>query len=733
MILGSSDREPQTGVMNHHRWSFLTVTSGLMFLVCSVHAQNKPGDPGWPRYYSNGNADLVVYQPQVDAWNAFKSLTGRCAFALTPVRGRDAVYGTFRFATETLVDTDHRVVLLRNVRADDMRFPSAPGGTSAQLSELTRQLLPSDALVVSLDRVLAFVRAGEVPRKESRVLTEPPPIFVSTQPAVLVIIDGDPVMLDVEKTALRRVLNTNWDLFQDRRTSVYYLRANKTWLSAPTLAGQFSLAQVVPQDIANLPLGDKEGPGSATTPRVIVVNRPSELIVIRGAPALSPIGGTHLLSVTNTESDLLFETETRSYYFLTSGRWFRALSLEGPWQFASTSLPEDFKKIPSDHPRAHVLAAVPGTREADDAILLAAIPRTAEVNRREAKAEVRYVGTPQFVPIPGTSMAYARNTPSDVLRIGDLYYLCFQGVWFISTSANGPWQASDKVPPEIYSIPESSPKYHVTYVRVYESTPTTIVVGYTPGYYGAYISGGVVVWGTGYYYPPYVAVGVAAAPVYWGASYYTYGANVWYNPATGVYARGAAVYGPYGGYGAAAAYNPRTGTYAQGGAVWGPNGGAAAGRTYNPTTGTYSAGYRAANPYGSWGEGVVGNGSNWARGGYQSTSRGTIAAGETSKGGKGVAFEGVNGNAGYLGKNASGDVYAGGNGNVYKRDNGQWYQNQNGSWDAINKGDLSAQRQQATARDLGNRNSQMSERWRANSAGRGQGVEQRPRFQGRRR
>jgi hypothetical protein len=98
-----------------------------------------------------------------------------------------------------------------------------------------------------------------------------------------------------------------------------------------------------------------------------------------------------------------------------------------------------------------------------------------------------------------------------------------------------------------------------------------------------------------------------------------------------------------------------------------------------------------------------------------------------------VAFEGANGNTGYLGKNASGDVYAGANGNVYKRDNGQWYQNQNGSWDAINKGDLSAQRQQATARDLGNRNSQVSERWRANSAGGGQGVEQRPRFQGRRR
>ena len=360
--------------------------------------------------------------------------------------------------------------------------------------------------------------------------------------------------------------------------------------------------------------------------------------MVQGSPELAPIAGTPLLWVTNTESDLFYDAAGPAYYFLTSGRWFRAATLEGPWEYASSTLPEDFQRIPADHPRAHVLAAVPGTREAEDAVLLAAIPRTAEVKRGEAKAEVTYVGEPEFVSIPGTTVSYAKNTPSDVLRVGDRYYLCLQGVWFVSASPQGPWQAADSVPQEIYTIPESSPKYNVTYVRIYDSTPTTIVVGYTPGYYGAFVYGGVVVWGTGYYYPPYVAVGVVAVPVYWGAPYYTYGASAWYNPATGIYARGAAVYGPYGGYGAAAAYNPRTGTYAQGSAVWGPNGGAAAGRTYNPSTGTYSAGYRAANPYGSWGEGVVTNGDNWARGGYQSTRRGTVAAGETSKGGAGRCF-----------------------------------------------------------------------------------------------
>ncbi|MGJ5819916.1 hypothetical protein [Paludibaculum fermentans] len=711
----------------------------MWILACTVmccgsdlYGQSRVTDPGWPRTFSNGSAELVVYQPQVDEWSGYKLLTGRCAFTLKPERNAGTVYGTFRFTADTLVEADEKLVLLRNIRAFDMRFPSAGPDELMRWAGLAGRLVPGEAIIVSLDRMLAFVRARDVPRNEAEVLMEPPPIYVSTRPAVLLMLDGEAVMVNVENTRLQRVINTNWDLYLDGSTNTYYLYAAKRWLSAASLQGPFTLAPSVPGELARQPVEEQlEGP----IPRAIVVDRPSELIVVRGAPQMSPIGGTQIALVSNSESDLFFHSGTRSYYFLTSGRWFRSTTLQGPWQSATASLPDDFRRIPPEHPRAHVLAAVPGTREADDAVLLAGIPRTAEVTRAEVRAEVEYVGTPLFEPISGTRVSFARNTPGDVLQVGGLYYLCAQGVWFAAASATGPWVAADRVPEEIYSIPASSPKYHVTFVRIYATTPATVVVGYTPGYTGAYIAGGVVVWGTGYYYAPYVAAGAAAVPVYWGASCYTYGASVWYNPASGAYARGAAVYGPYGGYGAAASYNPHTGAYTRGAAVWGPNGGAAAGGRYNPSTGTYSAGHQAASPYGSWGQGVVGNGDNWARGGFQSTSRGTVAAGETSNGGRGVAVEGANGRSGYVGKSGSGDVYAGANGNVYKRDNGQWYQNQNGSWNEVDKGAAQAERSQAAARDLGNRNTQATEAWRSrgSAASGGQGVEQRPRVQASRR
>ena len=42
-------------------------------------------------------------------------------------------------------------------------------------------------------------------------------------------------MLDIANTSLRRVLNTNWDLYQDRGTKLYYLRHHKSWLAAADL------------------------------------------------------------------------------------------------------------------------------------------------------------------------------------------------------------------------------------------------------------------------------------------------------------------------------------------------------------------------------------------------------------------------------------------------------------------------------------------------------------------
>ena len=225
---------------------------------------------------------------------------------------------------------------------------------------------------------------------------------------------------------------------------------------------------------------------------------------------------------------------------------------------------------------------MPGTPEAAEAVLLAQIPETATVAKNLQAPPVSYQGTPEFQPVEQTTVQRAVNTDKDIIKVGDLYYMCFQGVWFMSRTPTGPWEVTGEVPKAIYTIPVSSPSYSVTYVVVQSSTPTTVVYVASPAYSGVMVAYGCAVWGTGYYYPPYVYHGVY--PVYY-PHYPTYGYAAAYNPWTGAYTRGAVAYGPYGGAGAAARYNPSTGVYSRGAVAYGPYGAAGAAQAYNPRTG----------------------------------------------------------------------------------------------------------------------------------------------------
>jgi hypothetical protein len=156
-------------------------------------------------------------------------------------------------------------------------------------------------------------------------------------------------------------------------------------------------------------------------------------------------------------------------FYLVAGRWFQAPGLGGHWTFATPSLPEDFKHISLEHPRSRVLASVPGTQQAAEAVLLAQIPQFARVNKKEIPApDVAYQGEPNYQSIQGTQLQRAVNTDKEIIKVGDTYYLCYQGVWFMAGTAKGPWTLATKVPEEIYKIPASSPAHSVTYVAVQE-------------------------------------------------------------------------------------------------------------------------------------------------------------------------------------------------------------------------------------------------------------------------
>ncbi|MCH8959940.1 MAG: hypothetical protein IH820_01085 [Bacteroidetes bacterium] len=643
----------------------------------------------WPRHVQTEDAEITIFQPQIDHWPAYLSLDGHGALAITPNGSDTPIYGTVAFHAETDTDFDNRLVLVTNKTLLSLTFPST-GAYSQQALEAMVRALPLEPEVLPLDFLLVSTEGLESEAPSVDVGARPPSIYTSQEPAILVIIDGDPVLYPIENTTLEVVVNTNWDLFLV--DEAYYLLNEDRWLTARDLGGPWSPTSQLPEGFSQLPNDENwqgvhehiparaVSPGEA--PVVYTSTLPAELILIEGSPDLVPIPETELLYVANTESDLFLYTRDRYYYFLISGRWFKARGLDGGWETVGGALPDVFAMIPPEHERGTVRASVPGTPEAAEAVKQAQIPQTAEVDRNTT-VEVTYVGEPEFEPIDGTTMHYAVNTSYDIIQVGNQYYLCSNGIWFVAPSATGPFQVTDTIPASIYTIPESSPVYHTTYVYVYESTPTTVTTGYTQGYMGVYIAWGVLVFGTGHYHPPYVYYGPHYAyPIYYPYRH-SYGMAAYYNPHTGTYARGAVAYGPYGGVGRAAAYNPRTGTYARGVAAYGPYGAGRAAQAYNPRTGTYRAGYQAATPYEHWGEQVVRRGDEWAHTGHYANRDGAVAGFETSKGAAGVGVRGEEGRGAVV-RDQEGNVYAGRDGKVYKRDKEEgWSRRDGDAWNQV--------------------------------------------------
>ncbi len=642
-------------------------------------AEKKPGDDdiaelGWPREYQHEEGEVVLYQPQLDEWKDFTTLTAKAAVSVQFKGSDEFQYGAIYLKAATEVDKDEDEVLLDEFEITKMHFPDIDDEIATKAGDLVAKALPVEgSMIMSLDRLVADLEADTQNVREVNVNLDPPPIFYSDQPAILLGFMGEPSFKPVEGVdGLMFAVNTNWDLLLDVSTSTYYLLNEESWMeTSDPVKGPWKSAEKLPDSFSKLPDDDDWGdvkehiPGKTAEEQmlVFVATEPSELIETDGEPAYGLVSGTKLMYVTNTDSDLFFDNDDKNFYFLTAGRWFRSENLQGPWEAASADLPEEFAIIPEDHKKNDVLSAVPGTPDAEAAVLLASVPQKATVSRKDTTTEIDYEGEPEFVEIKGTtpSVSYAINSPNDVFLVSDLYYALVDGVWFVGSDPNGPWAVATEVDEAIYSIPEDSPKYNATYVRVYDSTPDNVVVGYTSGYSGSYVAAtGVLMFGLGLW-----------AGSYWGNNryygyhyrphFYGYGSGMRYRYGHGYYRGGRPRhYGPYGGIGGRAGYNPRTGRYYRGGYARGPYGSAFSRSSYSPYSNRRISHAGVRTPYGSWGKSVSRKSNNWAK------------AGQRSRGGKTIA--GVRGPGGRAAKGKN-NLFVGKNGGVYRHDGKNWSKN----------------------------------------------------------
>ena len=495
---------------------------------------------GWPREITVPEGTIVIYQPQPETFEGDK-IKARTAISVTPTGQTEPVFGTVWLDARIETDRDNRTADVTEVKVLRVGFPNATDEQKAGLTRILEEKIPSWDLEISLDRLLTSLELSESRRLAAEGLkTDPPIVKISYEPAVLIVIDGEPRLQKVEGTDLMRILNTPFTILFDQGARRYYLYAGEEqWYGAPDWKGPWEVTSSVPSHVAALAPPeeeeaeeeppaegeDEEAEEDVGPPAIVVSTEPTELIVIEGQPEYTPITEADLMYVSNTESDIVMDMGSARYFVVLSGRWFTAESLEGPWSYApADKLPAGFAKIPDDSEMGHLLASVPGTEQAADAVMDNQIPQTSTVSRTEAKLEVEYDGDPKFEPIEETDgLELAINTPNQVIKVKDKYYAVEEAVWFVADAPTGPWAVADEVPSEIYEIPPSSSAYNTTYVYVYDSTPQVVYVGYYPGYTNSYVYGGTVVYGTGWVYP-----------AWYGTYYYprpaTFGFSVRWNP-----------------------------------------------------------------------------------------------------------------------------------------------------------------------------------------------------------
>jgi hypothetical protein len=485
-------------------------------------------------------------------------LTARAAVSLTRPGAAAPVFGASWFTAHVTTDRDARTVTIRDVTVKDVRVPGSTGAEQQDFARAIGGRLSAAEVTFPLDQLTASLDTAHCEQIEAAHLqTAPPHILFSTVPATLISVNGAPKLQPMDgQPGMSRVANTPFILLLDNADRRYYLKAGPRWVSAPDLPGPWAdMAHVPPAiaaagaELATPPATQPAAGAGAATPaaptgaelapaaadaKIIVATDPTELIVTTGNPQFTPVpggAGGELLYASNTASSLFLDQADHRYYVLLSGRWYAAASLQGPWQYvASDRLPTAFAQLRADSPKAGVLPFVAGSTEAREAVLDAGIPQTAAI-RRDAGADlsVAYDGEPRFQDVPESpGVAYALNTPEDVLRVNGRYYCCHEGVWYESAAPTGPWVVCVSVPPVIYTLPPSCPDYHVKYVYVYDYYPDYVTCGYLPGYTGTYVYGPTIVYGTGYTYPGWYGTAYFPAPCTWGyGAYYDPFAYTW--------------------------------------------------------------------------------------------------------------------------------------------------------------------------------------------------------------
>ena len=207
----------------------------LFLVTLTSIAANSNENLVWPREIDVDGHIITLYQPQLESLDK-NMLNGRMALSVKPKDG-DIIFGALWFNATLLTDMDNRTADLVKLEIPMIKFPDSDD--ESQLDKL-KELIVSDLealdMQMSLDRIIADLEDVEnLELLNDKLNNNPPQIYYRSAPAVLVLIDGDPMLKKVENSNLEYVQNTPFLILKQK--SDYYLKGGDYWYKSGELLG----------------------------------------------------------------------------------------------------------------------------------------------------------------------------------------------------------------------------------------------------------------------------------------------------------------------------------------------------------------------------------------------------------------------------------------------------------------------------------------------------------------
>jgi hypothetical protein len=148
-----------------------------------------------------------------------------------------------------------------------------------------------------------------------------------------------------------------------------------------------------------------------------------------------------------------------TWYMNYSGDWYRASSYNGPWAFVGyRSVPRYIYEVPGDYRRWSDYRDTHYNWGRTDRYSEVRTDAniTLRIGDRYRGPDLGFYDEPELISVRGRSgVYYVRDSDYDVYRVGNRWYLNYNGDWYRASSYRGPWifVGYRSVPRSVYTVP----------------------------------------------------------------------------------------------------------------------------------------------------------------------------------------------------------------------------------------------------------------------------------------